>query len=40
MKKKKFSAKTVFGLLPKLYGEKKIFVLPPWFCIAREGFER
>ena len=39
MKNKIFSTETVFGLLPKLYGEKKNFVLQPWFCIAREGFE-
>ena len=36
---KKNSAETVFGLLPKLYCEKKIFVLQPWFCIAREELE-
>ena len=33
---KKKLCRTVFGLLPKLYCEKKIFVLQPWFCITRE----
>ena len=34
-KKKKCSSETVFGLLPKLYGEKKI-VLQENECIVRE----
>ena len=35
-KKKKSSAETVFGLLPKLYCEKKNFVLQENECIVRE----
>ena len=32
--KKKISAETVFGLLSKLYGENKNFVLQDKVCIA------
>ena len=37
---KKKLCRIVFGLLPKLYCENKIFVLQPWFCIARERVEK
>ena len=35
-KKKKIGAEPFLGYCPNYIVKKKIFVLQPWFCIARE----